>query len=330
MEFAIRKAAEEIILAEFTGNIIQDHRGNSIVLLYCGERAAEEERVRQVCTEYIEACRRYFYCKISCYVGETVPITDVMNPYLVLLDAEYRNVSRTGEVIMCRNVRSSAPSLTSIVLDSLHEWSDWIEHGNQEELLAELDSRLRSISADQLTVETLTALYHAFLQCIYYVLHRKGLTASHLYQGRDWPDAAAVTKSVEHFRRWAANAVSSVISLLFTQNSLSPIVQKLKNYISEHLDQELSREELAAYVFLNPAYLSRLFRKETGMVLTNYILHEKMSKAADLLASTDQSISEIADGLGYCNFSYFARLFRKVHGVTPHDYRKSLRKTQMQ
>lgn len=78
---------------------------------------------------------------------------------------------------------------------------------------------------------------------------------------------------------------------------------------------------------LNPAYLSRLFRKETGMVLTDYILQEKMRRASELLVLSDSSISEIADSLGYGNFSYFARLFRKVYGVTPHEYRKSLRRT---
>ncbi|MBT2289890.1 helix-turn-helix transcriptional regulator [Paenibacillus albidus] len=91
------------------------------------------------------------------------------------------------------------------------------------------------------------------------------------------------------------------------------------------LNEELTREQLANLVFLNPAYLSRLFRKETGMALTDYILQERMRTAAEQLIATNKSISEVADGLGYGDFSYFARLFRKVHGVTPHDYRKNVR-----
>ncbi|WP_309242143.1 helix-turn-helix domain-containing protein [Paenibacillus sp. S150] len=110
------------------------------------------------------------------------------------------------------------------------------------------------------------------------------------------------------------------------RNRGNSVVHQIKAYIAERLHEELTRERLAALVFLNPAYLSRLFRKETGMALTDYILQERMRRAADQLITTDKSISQIADGLGYSNFSYFARLFRKIYAVAPHDYRKKVRR----
>ena len=133
-------------------------------------------------------------------------------------------------------------------------------------------------------------------------------------------------RSVVRFRQWAQEALDAAERLLTAHRSSSPVVQKVKAIVEQRLGEELSREELASAVYLNPAYLSRLFRKETGMVLTDYILQEKMRRASDLLATTDLSVSEIGSRLGYGNFSYFARLFRKVHGATPQDYRKSLRR----
>ncbi|WP_287022346.1 helix-turn-helix domain-containing protein [Cohnella sp.] len=328
MEFALRKAAEEMILSELPGDVIQDHRGNSLVMLYAGERPAEEERVRALCSRFIEACRRYFYCSVSCYVGETVPIAEIWSPYLALLDAEYRNVSRTAEVILCRELRPSAPALPPEAFGCVPEWAEWLERGNAEAVLAGLDAALDRVPPAELTADTLKAFYHALMQCIYYVLYRRGRTASQLAEEGNWPDAAAVAKSLSGFKRWAEEAVRSVVRLPFAPSgTASPVIQKIKTYVLEHLDQELSREELASYVYLNPAYLSRLFRKETGMVLTEYILREKMRRASELLLASDRSISEIAESLGYGNFSYFARLFRKVYGVTPHEYRKSLRKS---
>jgi two-component system response regulator YesN len=73
---------------------------------------------------------------------------------------------------------------------------------------------------------------------------------------------------------------------------------------------------------LNEAYISRLFRKETGVSLSDFILQERMKKAAALLTGTDEAVSQIAVNLGFGNFSYFARMFKRVYGVTPHEFRK--------
>lgn len=359
MEFALRKAAEELLLESRPGTVVRDRRGNTVVILELGggrgeadgtngekddlageeakkgkEKVEEkvEEEIRQACARYIEACNRYFYCKLSCYVGDAVPVEGAAASYLSLLNLEYRNVGRSNEVIGMDAAfefagDSSSGSPAPAASDSMLELADLIESGDKDGAVALVEERLAGQDPAGLSVETLTGYYHGLLQAIYYVLHRKGFPAAMLYEGRDWPDARTVAKSVVRYRQWASQAIVAADALLRAHRSASPVVQKVKAIVAERLGEELTREELAAAVYLNPAYLSRLFRKETGMVLTDYILQEKMRKASDLLAGTDRSISEIADSLGYGNFSYFARLFRKVYGATPHDYRKSLRRT---
>ena len=79
---------------------------------------------------------------------------------------------------------------------------------------------------------------------------------------------------------------------------------------------------LAGYVHLNPAYLSRLFRKEKGMSITDYLLQERMRIARELIESSTLPISDIAQSVGYSNFSYFAKMFKKVHNANPQQLRK--------
>ncbi len=328
MEFALRKAAEEVLLADgVRGDVVQDHRGNMLVVMYRGETDIEQARIVGRCEEYLRAGGDYFFCQLSCYVGEPVAIAEALSSYLSLLDAEYRNVSRTNAVIVC-GASTTEPSLpvAAPMTDSMLELAELIENGRKAELDSRLETSMAKLADSRPTVETLTASYHAFLQAIYFAMHRKGLQAHLLYEGRSCPNMESATKSIAQFGVWV-RCVADAASALFAKPVMtSAVVQKVTSYISDHLEEELTREQLASVAFVNPAYLSRLFRKETGMVLTDYILQEKMRRAADLLSATDQSISEVADGLGYGNFSYFARLFRKVHGVTPHDYRKSYRK----
>ncbi|MFC5531403.1 response regulator transcription factor [Cohnella yongneupensis] len=327
MEFALRKAASEVLLASSVpGEVIQDHRGNTLVVMYRGETDTEQALILARCREYLDACRQYFFCQLSCYVGEPTAITDVLASYLALLDAEYRNVSQSNVVVACRASEDDVLPVTMPMTDSMLELAELIEQGQSAELDEELEALMVRLGNGQATVETLTASYHALLQVIYYAMHRKGLQAHLLYEGRTCPSIETATRSISHFKVWVRCVADAASALFAKPVTTSAVVQKVTGYIGEHLNEDLTREQLASVAFVNPAYLSRLFRKETGMVLTDYILQEKMRKAADLLASTDRSISEIADGLHYGNFSYFARLFRKVHGVTPHDYRKSYRK----
>ncbi|KAI7261342.1 hypothetical protein KC345_g9774 [Hortaea werneckii] len=330
MEFALCNAAEEMILQGRKGNVIRDSRGNLLTILYLGGEGGgpgdEDLALQESCAGYIEVCNSFFYCKLSCYVGECAPISGIMRLYHTLLHAEYENVTRSSEVILPHAAGALPAVSVSGQAISLIDWSDCIEQGNNGELSMRLNELMSELGRERITAETLASLYHAFLQAVYYVLHRRGLSAHLLYAASGVPaDSAAATRSVPGFKNWVKEMALAVTGLLASQNGTNAVVQKIKTYISERLHEELTREQIAALVFLNPAYLSRLFRKETGMALTDYILQERMRKAAEQLVITDKSISEIADGLGYANFSYFARLFRKVYAVTPHDYRKNLR-----
>ena len=100
------------------------------------------------------------------------------------------------------------------------------------------------------------------------------------------------------------------------------VVEKIKEYVDIHMDKEVTREELAEYVYLNPDYLSKLFKKEAGISLKEYITGKKMEVACELLAMTDMSVSEIATRVGYYNFAHFSTVFRKTQGCTPMKYRQ--------
>lgn len=73
---------------------------------------------------------------------------------------------------------------------------------------------------------------------------------------------------------------------------------------------------------MNPAYLSRLFRRETGFSLTDYLVRLRITKAKAELEKTNNRVSDVALNVGYANFSHFSKLFKKMTGLTPQEYRK--------
>jgi YesN/AraC family two-component response regulator len=98
-------------------------------------------------------------------------------------------------------------------------------------------------------------------------------------------------------------------------------VDTVKKYIADHLQDKIRAEDLAELVHMNDQYLMRLFKKETGMSVTEYLTDQRMEVAAGLLRKTDRSINFIACCTGCEDSSYFTKLFKKYSGCTPKEYR---------
>jgi AraC-like DNA-binding protein/ligand-binding sensor protein len=102
-----------------------------------------------------------------------------------------------------------------------------------------------------------------------------------------------------------------------------PILQKAVAFIDEHFRENLRLENVAAYVGLNPSYLSTIFNRELKISFSSYLTQRRIEEASLLLIQTNNSLSEIAASSGFENQSYFSQSFRKHTGMTPKQYRKT-------
>ncbi|WP_274364968.1 helix-turn-helix domain-containing protein [Paenibacillus thermotolerans] len=103
----------------------------------------------------------------------------------------------------------------------------------------------------------------------------------------------------------------------------SPLVQKAAEYIAIHFNKPLSLNKLSDHCHVHPAHLSRQFKKETGMTLTDYQQQRRIEEAKVLLKTDRASIGWIAGIVGFDDAGYFTRVFKKLEGVTPSDFRNS-------
>lgn len=97
-------------------------------------------------------------------------------------------------------------------------------------------------------------------------------------------------------------------------------VVKCIEYMHDNLHTRITIKNLAEHVQLNPSYLSRLFKKETGVTVSEYIRQLKIDAAKNMLIYSDFSPSEIASILAFPDQSYFTEVFHKLVGVTPRQY----------
>lgn len=98
---------------------------------------------------------------------------------------------------------------------------------------------------------------------------------------------------------------------------------KIKNYINNNIDKQISLEDISKIVFLSKAQIINIFKEEYGLTPYSYIINEKISFAKRMLLGTSLSISNIADSLSFTDAQYFSNYFKKYTGVSPSKYRKN-------
>lgn len=100
-------------------------------------------------------------------------------------------------------------------------------------------------------------------------------------------------------------------------------VNQIKQYVHEHLAEDLSLAHLGELVHFNPSYLSRLFKQVTGVNLLTYINEARLKHAKTLLQNNELKINEIASAVGYESSSYFTHFFKKKINMSPQEYRET-------
>jgi YesN/AraC family two-component response regulator len=107
-------------------------------------------------------------------------------------------------------------------------------------------------------------------------------------------------------------------------NKYSVYVRHAVDYIYDHLNEQITLEELAAKENLSPSYFSKLFAREIGTPVKSYILSVKIKTAQNMLRESQYSISDIAFSLGFSSQSAFTAAYKKLTGSTPARFRKEL------
>jgi len=95
----------------------------------------------------------------------------------------------------------------------------------------------------------------------------------------------------------------------------------VKEYIEDHIQEQIYINDLAKLIHVNSQYLMRIFKKESGQSITEYITGRRIVIASNLLKETSYTINFIADCVGCENYSYFTKLFKRNTGYTPSEYR---------
>ncbi|SHH45369.1 PocR ligand-binding domain-containing protein [Clostridium grantii] len=131
--------------------------------------------------------------------------------------------------------------------------------------------------------------------------------------------------SIEELSYWTLNILDRFTENVFNLSNAnnSEIMKTSLNYINNHYMENLSLDDMANYVHLNSSYFSTLFKSHIGEGFSDYLNKVRISEAKKFLKETEYSLLEISNLVGYESQSYFTKVFKKITGRTPKQYRSN-------
>ena len=299
---------------------IDEHTYAMLLQNTTGEEMPLEGVMRQLM--YIgSAAEQYLRCTMAFYLSDKGPVQSAADVWEKLVRMRDDNVALRRGVFRLKD----APRTPHVFrVPQVRGWHNLLKDGYAGAMEREALKLLDDMAArGELNAETLRIFYQDFMQMLYFTIGGSDEKMNALFHT---PEALELyrngMKSIDEMKgliRYVAGAWDGQK----TVDESHELLEKLKRYIDEHLDSELRRDELAEIVHLNPDYLTRLMKKETGYSIKEYVIRRKMETAHTLLCTTTLPVGFIAARLGYSNFSHFSYTYRKIMGKTPQEERRA-------
>lgn len=124
-----------------------------------------------------------------------------------------------------------------------------------------------------------------------------------------------------HYRNRAIEELTARVKQKLEKPHSSSHVERARDYVRKHYRKKIYLDEIAQSIGISPTHLSKLFKKETGQCLQDYINEERVFRAANLLMYSDYSLQEIAEYVHFPSQSYFGKVFKQIKKVSPRVFR---------
>lgn len=230
----------------------------------------------------------------------------------------------TGRIIYAETIQHDIRTEEGFLTE---EWKEWIRASIESYSVDKLEQCINQAYSEYMTQDEkdFSGCYDMAEEIVNYFFERM-----ELQQDEENREKKCVISNCQHcytisgLKRCLKNSLGKFVEEskeAAEAESVKPIRQARK-YMEEHYNEKIVLEDLAEIVGLNPVYFSVLFKKETGINVSAYLLNVRMEKAKEFLCNTNETIAAIGDRVGYKDSRYFSQTFTKQVGVKPALYRK--------
>lgn len=199
----------------------------------------------------------------------------------------------------------------------------FMENGNKEKLIPHLNFFFNKLK--EKFNGDLVGIRHIMTELMVMVMsssYRNALTESEAGYSTYLSEMKRFETLIQ-IENWCTRKIDRISELIQEKKTshVSNVILKAKKYIDDHFSEDIGLNDVSKEVAISPQYFSSIFKEEMGMNFVEYLRTKRIEVAKDLLKQKQLSVKEICYEIGYNDPNYFSRLFKKIVGVSPTEYK---------
>lgn len=299
--------------------VSMDYKEAYIFVTVC--RVCKGEKVAEKCEELRKNFKQLFSADITVCISRKSGLPglyEVFHEDLNLIDG---NVGAYGTCFKEEDSADVEQAAQSIM--DLDKVLGFLENRKKMEFLSYLKSQLSDREYQKkLNENVLRQAKEEIQQSIYIFLAKKEIPAVGLFSNEDLNLLChRASQSVIHMIRWVSYLLDCTFEYMESVQKQYTLGEKVNRYLKEHYREPIRRETVAEQFHLAPEYLSKVYIKQTGKKIKDTLAEYRIEEAKHLLECGER-VSDVAEAVGFDNFTYFSTTFKKYTGISPNQYRK--------
>lgn len=329
LKFAVSNITSEILSTEFLHDVCYDAYDRICAIISYNGKDEASLKILSVCDRIRLLISKFLNFTVTIGVGNRY--TSSMGIHESYKESFFalknRILGHNDSTITFNSVSETQLSTTYFPSERKVSLLMSMRTGNINETLDILEQIFKQISQNKSTSEYIHITCIELISTCMEFLTEHNLSITSIYNGsRSLLEEIQQKKSIIEIKTWIIKLFSDCINSIHQskKNRSSKIIIDVKKYIEHNYQTaDLRLEEIAKSVYVNPQYLSFLFKKEMGQTVIEYLTSVRLNKAKELMDNCYSSVPGIAEMIGYMDPNYFSKCFKKKFGVPPSKYIES-------
>jgi two-component system response regulator YesN len=290
---------------------------------------AQEDSLK-LATAIKDEVERNFPFTVTLGIGRLYKnITDVNLSYQEAVNALlYKLYQGKNEIIKIDDIEAQHEELYYYNSERAKLLLNHIKAGQREEVRAIINELFREIMENKNTsYQYLHQMFIRIISSIIELIINMGLTVEEVFgAGCNLYDELTSIETIPEIKTWFLEICHKVLDCVDKVNfkKSRQNINKILEYINDHLSQDISINDVASWIGFSPAYVGKMFKDNLGRNYLDYLNWSRIEKAKQLLKSTRLPVKEIGFKVGFNTIQTFMRTFKKYEGITPGQYRDSV------
>ncbi|GKX28575.1 DNA-binding response regulator [Vallitalea longa] len=242
---------------------------------------------------------------------------------------KYRFYYGKGKILFHNTVIKKVAPVKPEKIDKIFDTiGRYIDDRKIKELLEQIEMLYQDVSKGFLQYNYVGYISTKFMEMIIKVCNENNIEYIELF-GTEYLPIKTIYKmeTVQDIKSWFQDIFSRIIKIINEKSSgYSLRVIQAVNYINNNFEEEISLNDISEELHINKIYLSRIFKEETNMTVTEYIHSIRIAESKKLIGNSHLKMYEIAEKVGYMNIQHFNSCFKKITGMTPLKYKRNIKK----